>query len=75
MSNRIYVKPRDSKPGEAPVVVRDPRSRDKLPPEGRYVPDTSHWRRRLIAGDVVEASPPPRPKKSKPAKLTPPSDA
>ena len=38
------------------MVVRDPRSRDKLPPEGAKVPDTSYWLRRLECGDVVKTS-------------------
>jgi hypothetical protein len=29
-----------------------------LPPEGRAVPDTEYWRRRLADGDVVPSSPP-----------------
>lgn len=40
------------KPG---FVVRDPVTRAPLPPEGRDVPDTDYWQRRLRDGDVVMA--------------------
>lgn len=33
--------------------VRDPASLQHLPEGGAEVPDTSYWRRRLQAGDVV----------------------
>lgn len=35
------------------LLVRDPHTRQPLPPEGAEVPETAHWRRRLLAGDVV----------------------
>lgn len=38
------------------LVVRDPDTRQPLPPEGADVPDTTHWRRRLAAGDVVRVN-------------------
>jgi hypothetical protein len=41
-----------------PLVVRDPDMKDLLPPEGRDVPDTDYWQRRLRDGDVVFAQPP-----------------
>lgn len=34
------------------LVVRDPVTRQALPPEGGEVPDTTYWRRRLADGDV-----------------------
>lgn len=43
----MKVKP---KPG---LVVRDPDTLLPLPPAGADVPDNTHWRRRLVAGDVV----------------------
>ena len=43
----MYVKP-------APALrVRDPDLRDFLPDEGRVVPDSAYWRRRLRDGDVL----------------------
>lgn len=44
----MFVKP---KPG---LIVRDPRSKRPIPPEGREVPAESYWLRRLRSGDVVE---------------------
>lgn len=44
----MLVKP---KPG---LVVRDPISKQPLPPEGREVPAESYWLRRLRSGDVIE---------------------
>jgi hypothetical protein len=38
--------------------VPDPDRGDFLPPEGRSVELTQYWQRRIIDGDVVEASPP-----------------
>lgn len=40
--------------------VRDPDLRDHLPPEGREVPDSAYWTRRLRDGDVI-AGPAPAP--------------
>lgn len=48
----MYVK---AAPG---LVIRDPDLKDLLPPEGREVPDSLHWHRLLIDGDVVLASAP-----------------
>lgn len=42
------------KPSEG-RAVRDPELRDLLPAEGRDVPRTDYWLRRLRDGDVVEA--------------------
>lgn len=41
------------------LLVRDPHTRQPLPPEGAEVPDTTHWRRRLASGDVVRVEPTP----------------
>jgi hypothetical protein len=49
----VFVKP--TNPG---AVIRDPHSRLPLPAEGAEVPETSHWIRRLNAGEVVRCSPP-----------------
>lgn len=42
------------KPKTPETVVRDPRTRVRLPADGGRVPDNSFWLRRLIAGDVVK---------------------
>jgi hypothetical protein len=36
-------------------LVRDPVSKKPLPPEGREVPETPYWMRRLAEGDVRRA--------------------
>ncbi|KWT89352.1 MULTISPECIES: DUF2635 domain-containing protein [unclassified Variovorax] len=48
----MYVK---AAPG---LVIRDPVFLDLLPEEGREVPDSDYWQRRLLDGDVVKATPP-----------------
>lgn len=48
----MYVKPA---PG---LLVRDCDLLDQLPPEGRDVPDSEYWRRRLADGDVILVVPP-----------------
>ena len=40
------------------LKVRDPQLKDLLPDEGRLVPDTSYWHRRVRDGDVVVCDPP-----------------
>ncbi|MET3135504.1 hypothetical protein AAKU55_005814 [Oxalobacteraceae bacterium GrIS 1.11] len=47
----MFVKPA---PG---LLIPDPDLRDYLSDEGREVPDTSYWHRRLSDGDVVAAKP------------------
>lgn len=47
----MYVK---AAPG---LVIRDPVFLDLLPPEGREVPESDYWQRRLLDGDVVQAEP------------------
>lgn len=48
----MYVK---AAPG---MKIRDPDLKDLIPDEGRDVPNTDYWLRRLRDGDVVEAKPP-----------------
>jgi hypothetical protein len=48
----MYVKPA---PG---FSIPDPDLKDRLPAEGREVPDTDFWQRRLRDGDVFLAAPP-----------------
>lgn len=48
MAKYTYVKPREG------LTVRDPITYKALPSTGKKVLLTSHWRRRLAAGDVVE---------------------
>jgi hypothetical protein len=48
----MYVKPA---PG---FTIRDPDLFDFLPADGRDVPETDYWNRRLRDGDVVAAAAP-----------------
>ena len=48
----MYVK---AAPG---MKIRDADLKDLLPDEGRDVPDSDYWQRRLRDGDVVKATPP-----------------
>jgi hypothetical protein len=57
----MYVKPAARTVEGMTLVVRDPDLKDFLPPEGRDVPETMYWQRRLIEGDVVRAEPPSEP--------------
>lgn len=41
------------KPADPNAVIRDPRTKRRLPAEGADVPDNNYWRRRLSAGEVV----------------------
>jgi hypothetical protein len=41
------------------LAVRDPELRDLLPEEGRDVPRSEYWLRRIADGDVVDAAPQP----------------
>ncbi|MDB5853290.1 MAG: hypothetical protein JWR22_1331 [Herminiimonas sp.] len=47
----MFVKPA---PG---LVIRDPDLKDLLPAEGREVPDSDYWHRRVLDKDVVESQP------------------
>jgi len=53
MSDLIHVIPA---PG---LIVRDPVTRVALPPEGKRVPRSIYWIRRLRDKDVTEAAPQP----------------
>jgi hypothetical protein len=48
----MFIKPA---PG---LVIRDPDLLDLLPTEGREVPDSDFWHRRVRDGDVVLSEPP-----------------
>ncbi|MBU1040051.1 MAG: DUF2635 domain-containing protein [Proteobacteria bacterium] len=63
MPETIFIKPA---PG---LVVRDPKTKEALPPEGARKEKSTHWLRRKAAGDVEFL---PLPKPAKPAK---PADA
>lgn len=43
--------------GEKALQVFDPEAGTFLPPEGKEVPATIYWQRRLKCGDVVHQSP------------------
>jgi hypothetical protein len=51
MAEPLFVKPREG------LTVPDPQTRQPLPAEGKAVPRTGYWARRLRDGDVVEATP------------------
>lgn len=53
----MYVKPAPREIEGRALVVRDPDLLDFLPTEGREVPDSDYWHRRLRDGDVVLAAP------------------
>ena len=56
----MYIKPRQvlTQDGLMLADVYDPERKDRLPPEGRDVPDTPYWRRRVSEGGVEFAEPP-----------------
>jgi hypothetical protein len=56
----MYIKPRkvQTHDGLVPAQVYDPDRKDRLPPEGRDVPDSPYWRRRVAEGGVEFADPP-----------------
>lgn len=60
MSDTIFIKPASG------LLVRDPITHEPLPTGGADKPRTSYWRRRLAAGDVIEAKAPKAPKKETP---------
>ena len=39
------------------IVIRDPDLMDFIPTEGREVPDTDFWHRRVRDGDVIQCAP------------------
>ena len=55
----MYIKPRhvQTQDGLLLADVYDPERKDRLPPEGRDVPDTPYWRRRMNEGAVEFAEP------------------
>jgi hypothetical protein len=56
----MYIKPRQVQTHDGLMLanVYDPERRDRLPPEGRDVPDTPYWRRRVAEGGVEFATEP-----------------
>jgi hypothetical protein len=46
------------KPAREGLFVPNPERAGYLAAEGEHVPRTPYWTRRLIGGDVVEATPP-----------------
>jgi hypothetical protein len=42
------------KPAREGLIVLEPSTKQALPPEGKEVPRTTYWLRRLRSGDVVE---------------------
>lgn len=48
--NSLFVVPKEG------VVVKDPRTLRRIPPEGTTVPNDNYWRRRLREGSVSEVS-------------------
>jgi hypothetical protein len=56
----MYIKPRkvQTHDGLVPAQVYDPDRKDRLPSEGRDVPDSPYWRRRVAEGGVEFADPP-----------------
>jgi hypothetical protein len=59
----MYIKPREVQTQDGLVLaqVYDPERKDRLPVEGRDVPDTPYWRRRIAEGGVEFGSSPPDP--------------
>lgn len=53
MPDQLFVRP------AAGLKVADPDRRDHLPEDGRPVPDTAYWRRRIDDGDVELVKDPP----------------
>lgn len=47
------------------LVIRDPDLKTLIPPEGREVPDSLHWQRLIIDGDVTVGKVPTAPAVSK----------
>ena len=54
MTGKIFVKP----PFEGAVINQPDRDMRPLSADGEWVADTLLWRRMIINGDVVEATPP-----------------
>jgi hypothetical protein len=64
----MYIKPRyvQTHDGLVPAQVYDPDRKDRLPAEGRDVPDSPYWRRRVAEGGVEFADTP----KEEPVEVT-----
>jgi hypothetical protein len=58
------------KPAEG-LTIRDPDLRDYLPAEGRDVPNSEYWNRRLRDRDVVPSQPPVTPSPAAPVEPEP----
>jgi hypothetical protein len=56
----MYIKPTLGRTQDGLVQTRvyDPDRRDIIPPEGREVPESGYWLRRIMEGGVVRAHPP-----------------
>jgi hypothetical protein len=48
------------KPSKAGLKVMDPQTGLHLSPEGKEVPLTNYWRRRIICGDCIEVKTEPK---------------
>lgn len=70
---KLHIKP------AAGLLIRDPLTGHRVPPEGKLVPENSYWVRRLQCGDVSlvekvesnEQPEQPKPEKEKPEKEKP----
>ena len=40
------------------LTIVDPDLKDRLPAEGREVPESGYWRRRIAEGSVIDGQPP-----------------
>lgn len=56
----MYIRPAMVRTQDGLVLanVYDPDRRDRIPPEGRDVPESGYWLRRLMDGGVIRAIPP-----------------
>ena len=56
----MYIKPQPVllQDGMKMATIYDPDRKDRLPPEGRDVPMSDYWRRRLYEGSVIAAQDP-----------------
>lgn len=56
----MYIKPAMVRTQDGLVLanVYDPDRRDRIPPEGRDVPESGYWIRRLMEGGVIRAAEP-----------------
>lgn len=57
MITKLFVKPAVA----GAVVLQPDRDMKPLPADGDWVPGSFFWHARLLAGDVVEATPPAEP--------------